>query len=102
MDHLHLYVAPHTLPSVTNFDSSNSEIDEEYPLMASVEAQMRGVTMSASNSRFLNLPGGAYVLPTTQNLANSVSQNYAIRYTASASIQTPSHYVSVTMTRSNR
>ncbi|KAI4626474.1 hypothetical protein J4E83_003625 [Alternaria metachromatica] len=42
MDHLHL---------------SNSEIDEEYPLMASVEAQMRGVTMSASNSRFLNLPG---------------------------------------------
>ncbi|KAI4933472.1 uncharacterized protein J4E92_003139 [Alternaria infectoria] len=41
MDHLHL----------------NSEIDEEYPLMASVEAQMRGVTMSASNSRFLNLPG---------------------------------------------
>jgi len=40
--------------------------------MASVEAQMRGVTMSASNSRFLNLPGGVYVLPTTQNLANTV------------------------------
>ncbi|KAI4943317.1 hypothetical protein J4E91_009516 [Alternaria rosae] len=32
-------------------------MDEEYPLMACVEAQMRGVTMSASHSRFLNLPG---------------------------------------------
>ena len=72
MDHLHLYVTPHTQPSGTNFDSSNSEIDEEYPLMASVEAQMRGVTMSASNSRFLNLPGGAYVLLPTQNLANTL------------------------------
>jgi len=40
--------------------------------MASIEAQMRGVTMSASNSRFLNLPGGAYVLPTTQDLAKTV------------------------------
>ncbi|KAI4910806.1 hypothetical protein J4E90_007062 [Alternaria incomplexa] len=59
-------------PSGTNFSSSDSEIDEEYPLMASVEAQMRDVTMSASNSRFLNLPGGVYVLPTTQNLAKSV------------------------------
>ncbi|KAI4644917.1 hypothetical protein J4E93_005715 [Alternaria ventricosa] len=72
MDHIYLYICPYIQQSMTNFDSSNSEIDEGYPLMASVEAQMRGVTMSAPNSRFLNLPGGAYVLSTTQSVANSV------------------------------
>jgi hypothetical protein len=57
----YLYVTIRTHRQDTNFDRSHEQAPFIGIGIAAVEVQMQHVTVSASNSRLLDLPGGAFL-----------------------------------------